>query len=87
MGRTGIEDALQSLEQVTLEEARMAATEALKAIHGFSTDIQDMLKAMEDRIMRAMRGTLHDVDSSVKGVRLINSTQAVPLAIITLIVI
>ena len=61
MGRTDIEDALQRLEVVTLEEARMAAAESLKAIHGVGTNVQDTLKAMEDR-MRNIEGILQGVD-------------------------
>ena len=67
MGRTDIEDALQRLEVVTLEEARMAAAESLKAIHGVSTNVQDTLKAMEDR-MRGMEGILQGVGDRLQGV-------------------
>ncbi|KAH9986509.1 hypothetical protein BJV77DRAFT_965151 [Russula vinacea] len=56
-GRTDIEDALQRLEKVTLEEARMAAAEALKAIHGVGNQVgdkvdgvQDTLKVVEDKM-------------------------------------
>ena len=90
-GRTDIEDAFQRLEEVTLEEARMAAAEALKAIHGVGTKVGDTLKAMEDR-MRGMEGMLQDVGDRLKGVddrvrdisgKQINSTQTVPLTITT----
>ena len=63
-GRTDIEDALLRLEEVTLEEARMAAAESLKAIHGVGSSVQDMLKAMEDR-MRGMEGML---EGRLKGI-------------------
>ena len=61
MGKTDIEDALQRLEVVTLEEARMAAAESLKAIHGVGTNVQATLKAMEDR-MRSIEGILQGAD-------------------------
>ena len=90
MGRTDIEDALQRLEQVVLEEARMAAAESLKAIHGVGSNVQDALKAVEDR-MRGMEGMLQGggnrsqgVDDRVKG-KAINSAQTVPLVIAALI--
>ena len=38
-GRIDIEDALQRLENATAEEARMAAAEALKAIHSLVTKL------------------------------------------------
>jgi hypothetical protein len=67
VGSTDIEDALQRLEVVTLEEARMAAAESLKAIHGVGTNVQDALKAIEDRI-RGMEGILQGVDDRLQGV-------------------
>ena len=93
-GRTDIEDALRRLEEVTLEEARMAAAEALKAIHGVGSDVQDTLKAVEDR-MRDMQGVLQGVGDRLLGVddrvknmsdKTINSAQTVPLVITALIV-
>jgi hypothetical protein len=84
VGRGDIEDALQKLEVVTLEEARMAAAESLKAIHGVGTNVQDTLKAMEDK-MRGMEGMLQGVGDKLQGVddrgentgdRVINSTQS-----------
>jgi hypothetical protein len=89
VGKKDIEDALQRLEQVTLEEARMAAAESLKAIHGVGSNVQDTLKAVEDR-MRGMEGMLQGVgdrlqgvDDRVKGIgnKTINSAKPVPLVI------
>jgi hypothetical protein len=76
VGRTDVEDALQRLEQVTVEEARMAAAESLKATHGVGSNVQGMLEAMEDRIMRGMKGMLQGVDDTVKdtGNKAISST-------------
>jgi hypothetical protein len=94
VGRTDIEDALQRLEEVTVEEARMAAAEALKAIHGVGTKVSDTLKVMEDR-MKGMEGALQVVGGRLQvvgdGVRdisgkAINSAQTVPLVITALIV-
>jgi ABC-type transporter Mla subunit MlaD len=81
VGRTDIEDALQRLERVTVEEARMAAAEALKAIHSVGNkvgdkvdDVQGTLKAVEDRV-KDVEGMLQDVgdmlqcvDDRVKGI-------------------
>ena len=85
VGRTDIEDALLRLEVATLEEARLAATESLKA-----TNVQDTLKAMEDR-MRAMEGILQgagsrsqDVDDKGKNIgdNAINSEQTVTISVV-----
>ena len=64
MGRTDIEDALLRLEEVTVEESRMAGAESLKAIHGVGSNVQDTLNAIEDR-MRGMEGML---EGRLKGV-------------------
>jgi hypothetical protein len=74
VGRTDIENALQRLEKVTLEETRMAAAEALKAIHGVGNQVgdkvdgvQDTLKVVEDK-MRGVEGILQGVDDKVKEI-------------------
>jgi phage terminase small subunit len=74
VGRKDIEDALQRLEKVTLEEARMAAAEALKAIHGVGDQVgdkvdgvQDTLKVVEDR-MKGVEGMLQGVGDILQGV-------------------
>jgi len=63
VGKKEIEDALQKLEKVTVEEARMAAAEALKAIHGVGDKVEsevhgihDAVKAFEDRIGGMIQG-------------------------------
>ena len=69
-GRTDIEDALQRLETVTAEEARMAGAEALKAIHGVGDGVQgihDAVKAVEDRV-RGVEEKIQGVDDRVKGI-------------------
>jgi uncharacterized protein (DUF2164 family) len=74
VGRKDVEDALQRLEKVTVEEARMAAAEALKAIHDVSDKvgdgvqgIHDAVKAVEDR-MRDVEGMIKGVDDRVKDI-------------------
>ena len=81
VGRTDVEDALQRLEKVTVEEARMAATEALKAIHGVGDKVEDgvqgihdAVKAVESRVrnvegmIQGVGDMLHGVDERVKGI-------------------
>jgi hypothetical protein len=66
-GRTDIEDAIQRLERVTVEETRMAAAEALKAIHGVGDEVQgihDAIKAVEDRV-RGVEGMIQGVGDMV----------------------
>jgi hypothetical protein len=88
VGRADIEDALRRLEEVTLEEARMASAESLKAIHGVGSNVQDALKAIDDR-MRGMEGMLQGrlkvFDDGVKD-KVINSAQNFPCIITSLIV-
>ena len=74
VGKTDIEDALQRLEKVTVEEARMAGAEALKAIHGVGNQVgdkvdgvQDTLKVVEDK-MRGVEDMLQGVGEILQGV-------------------
>jgi hypothetical protein len=74
VGRKDIEDALQKLEKITVEEARMAAAEALKAVHearnelgGKVDGVQDTLKVVEER-MRDVEGMLRGVGDKLQGV-------------------
>jgi len=74
VGRKDIEDALQRLEKVTVDEDRMAAAEALKAIHGVGNQVgdkvhgvHDTLKVVEDR-MRGVEGMLQGVGNMLQGV-------------------
>jgi hypothetical protein len=46
-GRTDIEDALQRLEKLTQEEARMATAESLKAAHGIDNKVEDVGNKVE----------------------------------------
>jgi hypothetical protein len=70
VGRKDIEEALQTLEKVTVEEARMAAAEALRAIHGVGDEvhgIHDAVKAVEDGV-RDVKGMIRDVGDMLHGV-------------------
>lgn len=102
VGRKDIEDALQRLEMVTVEEARMAAAEALKAVHGVGNQIgdkvlgvHDTLKDVEDR-MRGVEGMLQGVGDMLQGVddrvkdignKVTTGAQAIQLAISTTLIV
>jgi hypothetical protein len=68
VGKTDIENALQRLDQAAQEEARMAAAESLKATQGVGPNVQGMLRAAEDRIIRGVEGMLQGVDDRRQGV-------------------
>ena len=48
MGRKDIEEALQTLKNVTMELDRMAAAEGLKAIHGVGDKVDDIHDELQD---------------------------------------
>ena len=80
MGRTDIEDALQRLEKVTMEEVKMTAAEALKAIHGVGSQVgdkvdgvHDTLKAVEDR-MRGVEDMLQVITGTQTALLVISTT-------------
>jgi hypothetical protein len=74
IGRTDMEDALQRLDKLTQEEARMAAAENLKATHSVDERVREVantvvaidnrVASVDDRVARAT----HAIDESVKGV-------------------
>lgn len=66
-GRTDVEDALQRLEKVTVEEARMAAAEALKAIHGVGNKVGDGVLGIHDAV-KAVENRVRDVEGMIQGV-------------------
>ena len=71
VGRTDIEDALQRLETVTVEETRMAAAEALKAIHDVGNGVRgihDAVKVVEDCV-RDTKEIIQAVDDRMKEER------------------
>ena len=63
IGRKDVEDALQRLDQLTQEEARMAAAEILTISRG----IDDKVKAVDDKITDVV-DKVKGVDSKVEGV-------------------
>ena len=58
-GRKDVEDALQRLDKLTQEEARIAATESYATTHG----INERLEVVDDRV----RGVDHNVVSVIEG--------------------
>ena len=66
IGRTDIEDALKRLDKLTQEEARMAATENLKATHDVdervrgvantAISIDNRLKVVDDNVAEVIHG-------------------------------
>jgi hypothetical protein len=63
VGRADIEDALQRLDKLTQEEARMATAEGLKATHGIDNkveDVGDKVKGVDNKIQ--------GVDNKIHGV-------------------
>lgn len=66
-GKTDVEDALRRLEKVTVEEARMAAAEALKAIHGVDKKVGDGVLGIHDAV-KAVENRVRDVEGMIQGV-------------------
>src|SRR6266436_5364446 len=70
VGRTDIEDALQRLDKLTQEEARMATAEGLKAAHGIDNkveDVGDKVKGVDSKI-QGVDKRIQGVDNKIKGV-------------------
>ena len=63
MGRTDIEDALQRLDKLTQEEARMATAEGLKATHGIDNKVEDV----GDKV-KGVDYKIQVVDKKIQGV-------------------
>jgi archaellum component FlaC len=63
VGRTEIEDALQRLDKLTQEEARMATAEGLKATHGIDNKVEDVA----DKV-KGVDSKIHGVDKKIQGV-------------------
>ena len=77
VGRTDIEDALQRLDKLTQEEARMATAEGLKATHWIENkveDVGDQVKGVDNKIQgvdKKMQGfdkKIQGVDNKIRGV-------------------
>ena len=63
LGMKDIEDALQRLDQLTQEEARMAAAESLTMARG----IDDQVKVVDERLS-GVDGRVQGVDMKVEGI-------------------
>lgn len=63
IGRKDIEDALRRLDNLTNEEARLAAAEVLKITHS----LEDNVKIVADYV-QGVDGTIQGVDNKVQGV-------------------
>ena len=63
VGRTDIEDALERLDKLTQEEARMATAEGLKATHGIDNKVEDVGDKVE-----GVHNKIHGVHLTVKDV-------------------
>jgi archaellum component FlaC len=63
LGRKDIEDALQQLDKLTQEEARMAAVESLTVIRG----IDDKVKDFDERL-EGVDERVQNVDVKVEGI-------------------
>ena len=70
MGNTEIEDALQELDRLTQEEARMASAELLKIAHridGNVMGVDDRVKGVDDRV-KGVDERVQEVGSDVQDV-------------------
>ncbi|KAI9440592.1 hypothetical protein H4582DRAFT_1937926 [Lactarius indigo] len=63
VGRRDIEDALQRLDKLTQEEARMAIAEVLRLAH----DVDGQVKGIGDQVEGVNKG-IQGVDGKVEGV-------------------
>jgi hypothetical protein len=95
VGRTDMENALQRLENVTLEESRMTGAEALKAIHSVGNKVgdkvhgvQDALQAVHDKVggvedmLQGITEILQGVgDKVINGVQTIHSAESTALIV------
>jgi len=67
IGRAEIEDALNRLDKLTQEEARMATTQVLKATHS----VDDRVRGVDDRVA-GVDGRVKAIDGKVE--RMIDGT-------------
>ncbi len=77
VGRKDVEDALQRLDKLTQEEARMAAAETLTITRDIDDTVKDVDKRLEgvdervqsvDTKVEAIEDTVQSVDSKLQGV-------------------
>ena len=79
VGRKDVADALQRLENVTVEETRMAAAETLKAIHNIGDKVENDVHGIHDAVKavgESIKGMIQDVDGRVKVIGDIVTTGA-----------
>jgi archaellum component FlaC len=72
VGRADIEDALERLDKLTQEEARMATAEGLKATHGIDNkveDVGDKVKGVDNKI-QGVDKKIQGVDNKIHGVHI-----------------
>ena len=70
IGRKDVEDALQRLDQLTQEEARMAAAETLAIARGIDdkvTVVGDNVKEMDEKV-ESLVGRVQGIDIKVEGI-------------------
>jgi hypothetical protein len=67
LGKTDMEDALKRLDNLTQEEARMAAAQNLKATHIVDERVRGVANAVVAVDNRVARAT-HDIDERVREV-------------------
>ena len=65
-GRKDVEDALQRLDKLTQEEARMAATESLAITHGIDgrlVVVDDRVMCVDHKVVSVIEGELYTITS------------------------
>ena len=70
MGNTDIEDAVQKLDALTQEEARIASAELMKITHGMDSKVMgvdDRVKRVDERV-QDVSGDLQDVGDKVEEI-------------------
>jgi len=68
MGNMEIEDALQELDKLTQEEARVASAELLRITHGVDgkvMGVDDRVKGVDERV-QAVHGEVRDIDDKLE---------------------
>ena len=70
MGNTDIEDALQQLDRLTREEARIASAEQLKVVHSVEVKVVGIDERVQDvgADMQNVGKKVEDVDNRVQGI-------------------
>ena len=66
VGRKDVEDALQRLDELTQEEARMAAAEALTITRGIDDNVKDVGEKLQG-VDKKVESVDHKIGSVIKG--------------------